>query len=179
MIWLGLHGCTHVQTYPEDWPATVETTEHECPDISGTFHNLSVGLPDNYLFDEITAEGIYGRNECRDCIVTLEWTDVAHKQLLVTLRSGHAILIVETLKRDDGDFSCEHGTLVVEYVTAMEIISAGGYGSAHLEFSLAEDGSLILKNRTILVGHVALIVPVAVDGTLYFRWLRATIDSKD
>jgi hypothetical protein len=174
VVLLGLHGCSSIHTYPENWTKRVTDSEHECPDISGVYNNSGVTSrtsgSGSYLYDKITNEGIAGTHECA-CEVVLQWTRSNRDELVVTLRDYAGTTVEETLlDRAKGDFSCKDGAMTVEFAEGYERVTDGFIRFGNRKFMLAESGGLILEERGRFIAHLLFVVPFAAEYVDYSLW---------
>lgn len=172
---LAVAACTTHSSYPTDWPAPIQGSGTDCPDITGTFQNDGTGT-DGGLYDDLTAEGWYGSHWCLDCKVELRWLDEARDELHARLIPSQALdkSAETTLRRSNGDFSCADGALLVPFKQGGELIAAGAIEWGRRSYRLAEDDSLIRFEERHSMGHDFLVVPFYFNTDTYARWLRAT-----
>ncbi|MGB5603204.1 MAG: hypothetical protein WBO16_10365 [Gammaproteobacteria bacterium] len=173
-----LSACSSIATYPENWATPMATLDDICPDISGKYFNAGIlqsGVED-YLYDKITCEGIWGVHEAAHHAVRVKWIDSKQDQILIRLENIHDGDIVEEkiIGQSDGDFICSNGAVEVQFDEGFEVFIEGYIQSGVRRFFLAEDGSLILEQTSTTIGHTWIYIPLGVKVREYSKWEKVT-----
>lgn len=169
--------CVFHEDYPDDWPA-VPVGIAECPDISGTYEDAALYVP-NYGSPELSQYFLKERLRAVDARITISQTN--DHSIQVTGHGAKNSSQAHTLLRGSSDYSCKDGKIW---------ISGGGawlaeFGAAppgvggertRMGFAKAADGSLVGEGRFVAAGVVFLIIPVAASGTDYFLWRAAEVN---
>lgn len=179
-ILICISGCTSLkQERPTDWPDVV-ITNHECPDISGTYINQSErGEPS--LFHELTGTERSGLSTWELGEISIQWIDESRQTLRLIIddkRSGEYEPIVELLRKSKGDFSCENGQLLIAYREKSDLGLVGGVTSGTRRFEQAVDGSLLREDRYDVVAQFLAVPSVSSDNRAYYRWPQVSGTAK-
>ena len=183
-----IQGCAPVvYSYPETWPSPLIADDQDCQNISGTYMNAGDTSDETYrkefLFDMITNEGFMGKHECTNCTVKLAWHNSDLSELSVTLHDSDGLLLEkEVLRREKGDFACENGAVVIEFVVGFEAYVEGVFEAGTRKYFLAVEEKdellaggdywLIQKQHSTAIARMLVVVPFSVTVTRYSRWLK-------
>jgi hypothetical protein len=168
LIVTSLASCSSTEQRPDDWPAAETAKAENCPDISGTYTN------DGRLFDQLTSEGAWGRNDCQGCLVDISWLDDEQKKLSVMISDYRdtergPTIITETLTESDGHYRCENSKLIVQFSAVVENVLVGVTEFGEAYFEKGDDGSLLLERRFDVFAHFLALPMFREDGD-YYRW---------
>jgi len=178
---ISLNGCVNTKSpydHPPEW-FKPEKQQESCPDLAGTYDNMSVVDPDILislsLFNRFIPRLTRTYSDCNDCSVDIRWIDNEQNTLAVAISdpTGRLETASVQLERSSGDYRCENGALVIDYGRAFELVIVGGYTKGTDEFYKGADGSILCKTNYSSFAHQFYYIPIfysAIDQTNFLRW---------
>lgn len=184
---LGLTSCSSLREYPEHWsPITPVSAVGSCPAIAGLYNN-SGDSPEPH-----TGRACYTAGEEENC-TSLTYnllSDIPHyswykaspswesKHVRVNQSAADTIEVtlfdrdVHTLSLAARDFTCGPEGITLKIRSALTIFLISNASESEMRtFNVADDGSLVMKSLSRVVGHHT-VFPVAGTDVHWVKWKK-------
>ena len=183
MLTISLTSCVNHHPYPTTWSPIMTTVTGGCPSIQGTYKEIGYGeIKGSCLMSDSQPWGycyslssfLLSTNLKVTGDTVVEITHSSQDEITIRVNEGTTTIFTKTLDRRKGDFNCNQNGIII-FLPRKTQAEGVGFATVGTEvtFNKANNGELVMSEKTDSFGMAMYIVPVAGQSTWWYHWEAA------